>query len=74
MLKPRTTALVVIQGHLISQLYRDEMLMSVVLFCAKTSGTTKLRMTMPENSSLESAKRMLCTLTGQFAHQACLQF
>ena len=30
-LKPRKTALVVIQGHLISQLYMDEMLRSVAL-------------------------------------------
>ena len=30
-LKPRMAALVVIQGHLISQLYMDEMLRSVVL-------------------------------------------
>ena len=30
-LKPRMTALVVIQGHLIGHLYTDEMLMSVVL-------------------------------------------
>ena len=31
-------------------------------------------MTMPEHTSLESAKTMLCTLTGQFAHQTCPQF
>ena len=29
---------------------------------------------MPEHTSLKSAKTMLCTLTGQFAHQTCLQF
>ena len=45
-LKPRTTALVVIQEQLISQLYMDEVLRPVVLpFCAKTSGSTMSRMT-----------------------------
>ena len=69
------TDLVVIGGHLISQMYTDEMLMSVVLpFCAKTIDSIRPRMTMPEHTSLESAKTMLCTMTGQFAHQACLQF
>ena len=29
---------------------------------------------MPEHTSIESAKTMLCALTGQFAHQTCLQF
>ena len=29
---------------------------------------------MPEHTSLESAKTMLCALTGQFAYQTCLQF
>ena len=51
MFKPRTTVLVVIQGHLISHLYKNEMLRSVVLpFCAKTSDTTRPRMTMPEHT------------------------
>ena len=74
-LKPRTTALTVILGNLINQLYSDEMLMSVVLlFCAKTSDTTRPRRTMPEHTCLESAKTMLCALTDQFTHQGCLQF
>ena len=57
-LKPRTTALVVIQGHLISQLYMDEMLRSVVLpfLCENQQHYHWLRMTMPEHTSLESAK------------------
>ena len=59
--KPRTTALVVLQGHLISQLYMDEMLRSIFLhFCAKTNDTTRPRMTMPEHTSLESAKTIVC--------------
>ena len=38
--------MVVIQGHLISQLYMDEMLRSVALpFCAKTSDSTTPRIT-----------------------------
>ena len=74
-LKPRPTDLVVIEGHLIGQVYMDEVLRSVVLpFCAKTSYSTRPRMTMPEHTSLESAKTVLCALTGQFAHQTCLQF
>ena len=74
-LKPRTTDLVVIEGHLISQVYMDEVLRSVVLsFCAKTNDSTRPRMTMPEHTSLESAKTMLCALSGQFAHQTRLQF
>ena len=69
MFKRRTTALVVIQGHLISQLYMDGKLRSVaLLFCLKTSNSTQPRITMPEHTSLESA--MLCVLTGQ----TCLQF
>ena len=37
-LQDRTTDLVVIEGHLIIQVYMDEVLRSVVLsFCAKTS-------------------------------------
>ena len=56
---------VLIEGHLISPVYMDEMLRSVVLpFCAKTSGTTMPRMTKLEHTSLESAKTMLCALTG----------
>ena len=59
-LKPRTTDLLVIEGHLISQVYMDEVLRSVVLpFCAKTSDSTRPMMTMPEHTSLESAKTML---------------
>ena len=68
-------ALVVIQGHLISQVYIHEALESVVLpFCAKISDSTRPRMTMSEHTSLESAKTILWALTGQFAHQTCLQF
>ena len=53
-LKPRTTDLVVIEGHLISQVYMDEVLRSVVPpFCAKISGSTRPRMTMSEETSLE---------------------
>ena len=74
-IKPMTTDLVVIEGHLISQLYMDEALMSVVLpFCVTTSDSIMPKMAMPEHTSLESAKTMLCALTGQFAHQTCLQF
>ena len=52
----------------------DEVLRSVVLpFCVKTSESTKPRKTMPELTSLESAKTLLCALTGQFAHQTSLQ-
>ena len=70
-----TTDLIVIVGHLISQVYMDEALKSVVLpFCAKTSDNTRPRMTMSEHTSLESAKTMLCALTDQFAHQTCLNF
>ena len=65
----------VLDGHLISQVYMCEMLRSFVLpFCAKTSESTRPRMTMPEQTSLESAKTILCALTGQFAHQTCLRF
>ena len=74
-LKPRTTDLVVIKGHLISQVYMDEVLRSVVLpFCGKTSDSTVPRMTMPEHISLESAKTMLCALTDQFTYPTCLKF
>ena len=70
----RTTDQVLIEGHLISLLYMDEVLRSVtLLFCAKTSDSTRPRMTMPEHTSLESAKTMLCALTGQFAHLTRLQ-
>ena len=62
-----------IEGHLISPVYMDELFRSVVLlFCAKTSDTTMPLSAMPEHTSLESAKTMLCALTGQFAHQTCL--
>ena len=45
-LKPWTTDLVVIEGNLISQVYLDEVLRSVVLpFCGKTSESTRPRMT-----------------------------
>ena len=58
---------------MISQVYMDEVLRFVVLpFCAKTSDSTLPRKTMPELISLESAKTMLCALTGQLAHQTCL--
>ena len=68
-LKPRTTDLVVIEGHMISQVYIDEVFRSVVLpFCAKTSDSTRPRMTMSEHTSLESAKTMLCALTGLLAY------
>ena len=64
-----------IEGHLISPVYMDEVLRSVVLlFCAKNSDSTRPRITIPEHTSLESAKAMLCALTGQFAHQTCLKF
>ena len=67
--------MVVKEGHLISQVYMDEVLRSVVLtFCAKTSDSTRPRMTMPEHISLESAKTILCALTDQFAYQTCLNF
>ena len=66
-LKPRTTGLVVIEGHLIRQVYMDEVLRYVVLpFCAKTSGNTMPWMTLSEHISLESAKTIMCALTGQF--------
>ena len=62
-LKLRTTYMMVIEGHLISQLYMDEVLRSVVLpFCAKTSDSTRPRMTMSEHTSLESAKTMFAHL------------
>ena len=71
----RTTDLVVIEGSLISQWYMGEVLESVFLsFCAKTGDSIRPRMTMSEHTSLESAKTMLCALTGQFAHQTCLHF
>ena len=63
------------EGHLISPVYMDEVLRSVVLLsCSKTSDSTRPRMTMSEHTSLESAKTMLCALTGKFAHQKCLKF
>ena len=36
--------------------------------------TDKVQQKMSEHTSLESAQTMLCALTGQFAHQTCLQF
>ena len=45
------TDLVVIQGHLISQLYMYEVLRSGVMsVCAKTSDSTRSRITMPEHT------------------------
>ena len=70
-----TTDQVLIEGHLISPVFMDEVLRSVaLLFCVKNSDSTRPWMTMPEYTSLESAKTMLCALTGQFAHQTCLKF
>ena len=67
--------MVVIEAHLISKLYFDEVLRYAALpFCVKTSATTRPRMTMPEHTSLESAKTMLCASTGQFPHQTYRQF
>ena len=64
-----TTDLVVIEGHLISQVYIDEVLRYAVLpFCAKTSDSTRPLKTMPELTSLESAKSMLCALNDGFPH------
>ena len=69
-LKPRTTDMMVIEGHLISQLYMDEVLRSVVLpFCAKTSDSTNVRAHVTRIS-----KNNVCAFTGQFAHQKCPQF
>ena len=74
-IKPRTTDLGVIEGHLISQVYMDEVLRSVVLpFCAKTSGRSRPRMTMFRTHLTRISNTMLCSLTGQFAHQTCLHF
>ena len=57
-LKPRTTDLVVIEGHLLSNVYTDEVMRSVVLtFCAKTSDNTRPRMTMSEHILVELAKQ-----------------
>ena len=48
-----------LEGHLIGEVYMDEVFKSVVLpFCAKTSDSTRPRMTMSEHTSLESAKTM----------------
>ena len=58
-LKPRMTDKVLIEGHLINPVNMNEVLRSVVmLFCAKTSDSTRPRMTMPVHTSLESAKTM----------------
>ena len=47
----KTTDLVVIEGHLIGKLYMNEVLRSVVPpFCAKTSDSTRPRMTMLEHT------------------------
>ena len=58
-LKPRVTVLVVIEGHLISQVYIDEVLRSVFLpfLCAKTSDGTRPRMTMPEHTHYNQQKQ-----------------
>ena len=73
--KPRAADQLVKECHLISQVYMDEVLRSVVLpFCAKTSDSTRPRMAIPERTSLEPAKTMLCALTGQFAHQHVYNF
>ena len=48
-LKPRTTDLV--EGHLISQLYMDEVFRHVVqYFCAKTGDSTRPSIPMPEHT------------------------
>ena len=53
-----------LEGHLISEVYMDEVFKSVVLpICEKTSDNTRLRMTLSEHTSLESAKTMLYALT-----------
>ena len=58
-LKPRTTDLVVIEGHLISQVYMDGAVKSVVLpFCAKTNNSTRPRMTMSEHTSKNNVVRI----------------
>ena len=52
----------------------NEVLRSVVLpFCVETSDSTRPRMTMPEHTSQDQQKTMVCALTGHFAHQTCLQ-
>ena len=72
-LKPRATDLLVIEGHLISHVYMDEVLRPVGLpFCAKTSDSTRHWMTMSEHTSLELAKTMLSVFTSQYTHQTCL--
>ena len=64
----RRPIFLVIEGHMIKQVCMDEVLRSVVLpFCATTNDGTRPRMTIPEHTSLESAKTMLCALTGRFA-------
>ena len=56
-LKPRTIDLVAIEGHLISPVYMDEVLRSVVLpFCAKTSDSTMPRMTNARTHLTRSSK------------------
>ena len=52
---------------MINQVYMNEVLRSVVLsFLVKASDSTRPRMTLPERTSLEPAKTMLCALTGQY--------
>ena len=64
-LEIRATDLVVMQGHVISQLYMDEVLRSVVLpFCTKTSDRTRPRMTMPEHHDIFLYSQMC----GQWIH------
>ena len=64
-LKLRATDLVVIQGHVISQLYMDEVLRSVVLLlCAKTNDSTRPRMTIPEHNDIFLYSQMC----GQWIH------
>ena len=49
MFKPKATDQVLIEGHLIRPVYMDEVLRYVVLlFCVKTSDSTRPKMTMPE--------------------------
>ena len=50
--------MVIIEVNLIGRVYMDEVLRSVFLpFCAKTSDSTRPRMTMPEHTSLESTEK-----------------
>ena len=59
-LKPRTPDLLVIEGHLISQVYMDEVLRSVFLpFCAKTSDSTRPRMKMTTHRTRTSKNNVV---------------